>query len=85
MEYVKNHPEVSFYEVSVKMEGLSVPAARHEYLHFPAKPCIYSKRCWWVFEVLIDIFGFFNPEEEMLTLTSNQRWKIWPNSDFKLN
>lgn len=84
MEYVKNHPEVSFYEVSVKMEDCRCRLPDMNTFTFP-QTMYLLKEMLVGFEVLIDIFGFFNPEEEMLTLTSNQRWKIWPNSDFKLN
>lgn len=33
------------------------------------------------FEVLVDIFGFFDPTDQMVVLTANHRWKMWSNPD----
>lgn len=34
------------------------------------------------FEALLDIFGNFKAEEEMVAVTINDQWKMWINKDF---
>ena len=35
--------------------------------------------------MLLDIFGFFEPSDKMITVNSNHQWKIWGNEDFRSN
>ena len=35
------------------------------------------------YEVLIDIFGFFEPNDKMVIVNNQQKWKIWVTEDFR--
>lgn len=34
------------------------------------------------FEVLVDLFGIFNPTEKMVAVNSHGHWKMWVNEDY---
>lgn len=34
------------------------------------------------FEVLIDIFGLFEPSQRMVVVNQRQQWKVWINEDY---
>jgi hypothetical protein len=37
------------------------------------------------FEVLIDIFGCFDPNERLIAVNERNQWKFWISKDFSLN
>ena len=37
------------------------------------------------FDALVDIFGTFEPKEEMIMVNRAYKWKIWINQDFHRN
>ena len=37
------------------------------------------------YDALIDIFGLFSPDEEMVGVNGGNQWKVWINRDFYSN
>lgn len=37
------------------------------------------------FELLIDIFGLFEPSQRMIVLNHRQQWRVWINEDYILS
>ena len=37
------------------------------------------------FDALVDIFGTFEPKEEMIMVNKGYKWKIWINQDINKN
>lgn len=37
------------------------------------------------YDALVDIFGTFEPTEEMVAISSTHQWKVWVNQDFFIN
>jgi hypothetical protein len=35
------------------------------------------------YEVLVDIFGIFQPEDSMIIITAHDQWRIWVNNTFQ--
>jgi len=37
------------------------------------------------FEVLVDLFGIFDPTERMVAVNNHGHWKMWINEDYSIN
>ena len=37
------------------------------------------------YDVLMDIFGVFEPSDEMIGVNNNNQWRVWMSEDYTLN
>lgn len=79
--YMASHAEVLEYEVRVRAEEVRCTLQDIEMLPMPQ--LIYLlKEALIGFEVLIDIFGLFEPSQRMVVVNQRQQWKVWINEDY---
>lgn len=75
------HAEVREYEVRVRAE--EVRCALEEVGALAMPQLIYLlKEALIGFEVLIDIFGLFEPSQRMVVVNQRQQWKVWISEDY---
>lgn len=79
--YVSTHPEVSTYEVRAQTEEILCTLSEIEMLAIPQ--IIYLlKEALIGFELLIDIFGVFEPSQRMIMVNHRHQWRVWINEDY---
>jgi hypothetical protein len=79
--YVGSHPEVASYEVRAKTEEIKCTLQDIELLAIPQ--IIYLlKEALIGFELLIDIFGVFEPTQRMILINHRHQWRVWINEDY---
>jgi hypothetical protein len=71
-------------EVMVTMEGIEHVLCDIKLLPFP-QVLYLLKEMMTGYEVLVDIFGIFEPLDSMVAVNSSQQWKLWVNPNFTLN
>ena len=37
------------------------------------------------YDVLLDIFGSFEPTDEMIAVSQSSQWRVWMNEDYSIN
>ena len=37
------------------------------------------------YDVLLDIFGSFEPTDEMIAVSQTSQWRVWMNEDYTIN
>ena len=78
------HPQLAPYEVQVELEEvqLRLPDAGS----LPLGQIIYLLKEMMIgYDALIDIFGLFEPSDEMVAISSTHQWRVWLNEDYLLN
>jgi hypothetical protein len=82
--YIASHPEISTYELRIKTEEIKCTLEEMELLPIPQ--IIYLlKELLIGFEVLIDIFGLFEPTQRMIVVNHRHQWKVWMSEDYILS
>ena len=79
--YMDSHAEVLEYEVRVRAE--EVGCTLRDIGALPMPQLIYLlKEALIGFEVLIDIFGLFEPSQRTVVVNQRQQWKVWISEDY---
>jgi hypothetical protein len=78
MEFVRGRPDVEKFTVEVVVESIQQRLSELGCLPF-AQIVYLLKEMMIGYDVLLDIFGSFEPTDEMIAVSSGSQWRVWLN------
>jgi hypothetical protein len=80
INFVRDNPHLEYYQLLVGIEHIKYRL--NELNLLPFSQIIYLLKEMMIgYDVLIDIFGFFDPSDRMVVVNGNDQWRVWIHED----
>lgn len=81
-QYVQSSTKASIFQLRVEIEEVKYRLSEIKLLPLPQ--IVYLLKEMMVgYEVLVDIFGIFQPQDAMIAVTAHDQWRIWVHNNFQ--